>query len=70
MRLAQVGLGFGVGLPGFSYARYDPGQVRVQIFPEPEKPDNYRYLNPPERSFETVMKKNPSATTNKGRIVS
>jgi len=29
--------------------RYDPGQVRVQNFPAPEKPDNYRYLDPTER---------------------
>jgi hypothetical protein len=44
MRFAQVGLGSGVGLAGYSWNRYDPGQVRVQNFPEPEKPDNYRYL--------------------------
>jgi hypothetical protein len=32
MRLAQVGLGSGVGLPGVSFDRYNPGQVRVQNF--------------------------------------
>jgi hypothetical protein len=44
MRLAQVGLGSGVGLSGYQLMSVIPGQVRVQLFSSPETPDNYRYL--------------------------
>jgi hypothetical protein len=44
MRLAQVGLGFGVGLPEIEIGRF---LVRsASYFSLPETPDNYRNLNP------------------------
>jgi hypothetical protein len=45
MRLAQVGLGFGVGLPGIEQNRSIPVRS-ASYFSLPETPDNYRYLNP------------------------
>src|SRR5664280_1722458 len=49
-----------------SLFRSIPGQVRV-LFSSPETPDNHRYRRSPERSFEAVSTKNPSAATAKGR---
>src|SRR5450432_1627549 len=70
MRLAQVGLGFGVGLPGkFLDNRSSPGQVRVLFF----LTRNARQLPLPEspvRSLKPFDTKNPSAATNKGRTMS
>jgi hypothetical protein len=76
MRLAQVGLEFGVGLPGIEKYRSISGQVRVLIFltrnarqlplPEPR----VRSLKPFDQKLKPFDKKNPSAATNKGRTVS
>jgi hypothetical protein len=70
MRLAQVGLGSGVGLSGILRHHIDSWSGPRPIFPLPETPDNYRNLQPPVRSFETVSQKNPSAATNSGEEVS
>jgi len=51
MRLAQVGPGSGVGLPGVSYTGTILARSASKIFPAPETPDNYRYLDPMERSI-------------------
>jgi hypothetical protein len=74
MRLAQVGLGSGVGLSGnYNNIRF---LVRsASKFPLPETPDNYRNLQPPVRScclrsLKPFVQKNPSAATNRGEGVS
>ena len=47
-----------------------PDKIRV-LFSSPEMPDNYRYLWTPRRGrLKPYDGKNPSAATNKGRIVS
>jgi len=46
MRLAQVGLGSGVGLSGVQQNHFNSWSGPRPIFPLPETPDNYRNRNP------------------------
>ena len=59
MRLAQVGLGSGGGLPGNN----QPLLVGVRVlFSPPETPRRAAYLDPLGRSLK-IVEKNPSAAT-------
>lgn len=52
MRLAQVGLGSGVGLTELSFIDYDPGQVRVQVFLRQKRQTTTATYDPPESLYE------------------
>ena len=52
MRLAPgCGLGPGVGLSGYDIKTRTPLVSSASKLPDQKRPDNYRYLDPPERSY-------------------
>src|SRR5215471_14426924 len=59
MRLAQVGLGSGVGLSGILRMNIDSWSGPRPILPLPETPDNYRNLQPLVRLRNRFYKKTP-----------
>jgi len=59
MRLAQVGLGSGVGLTGFDRKTAHFWSGPRPILSLPEMPDNYRKPVIPRRDYKTVDKKTP-----------
>ena len=59
MRLAQVGLGSGVGLSGFDRKRPTPGQVRVLFFLRQKCQTTTATVIPGETHYDTFDKKTP-----------
>jgi len=70
MRLAQVGLGSGVGLSGKKQKLVDSWSGPRPIFPHQKRQTTTATHETPERLYETVLQKNPSAVTDKERMVS
>ena len=63
MRLAQVGLGSGVGASGILASVQSWREVRVLFVPFPATPNGYRNRDPGDGHYESILQKRPPAAT-------